>query len=416
MPVISLIAFGIFLFLLVDGLKKNSDFFSPARVFSFIWLIAIALVEFKFSRLQIEWSLFGWFILLIGIVFFLLGNYVAFVQNFNMPKLEISEIRERIRLADINEPLFFKLIIIYAVIFVVSFLTEYFIEGYVPLFTAQPDKARKMFGIFGLHLIVNGVNVLLFLIFQYFVLIKNKPVKKSFLSVIFVVSTGSFFLLLQRYNFFILSVMIVCFLYYSGKKINYKTFIVAAVVIVGLVFLIRSVRIAQFAEYYFFVTSEMKFSPKYALLSEPYMYIAMNLENFVANFNKIQNHTYGFFTADFLTALTGVKHIIAEYAGLEKFPHYIGGYNTFPFYWVYYYDFGMFGLAVFPFLLGYVISHIYFKLRRSLNLPILVLYSVAFSVIAISYSSDPLTRLDMVFNYSVTVLSQFIILRKTEIA
>ncbi|MBU1098489.1 MAG: oligosaccharide repeat unit polymerase [Bacteroidetes bacterium] len=406
MTIISLFAFAVFFFTLFLSFRKGSDFFSPARVFVLLWSLSIALVEFKFSRLQFEWDTFGWFMLLIGLLSFILGNYISYVINLSKPFYQIDVVRQKIRTYNINEPLLFKIIIISFIVFIFSFMIEFFIEGYVPIFTAQPDKARKMFGIFGLHLLVNGVNVILFLIAEYFILIKSNLKRKMLLSLIFLISTSSFFLLLQRYNFFMLGIMVFAFLYYSGKRIRLRTFLYGILIMASLVVIIRSVRIAQFAEYYFYVTSEMKFPIKYAFLSEPYMYITMNLENFVKNYDKLDFHTFGFFTTDFLMALSGLKHLLTEYLNVEKFPHYIGGYNTFPFYWAYYYDFGLIGLTFIPMILGFLISEVHYRLHRIPNLSNLALYTVGFAVILISYSSDPLTRLDMVFNFALIVLVQ----------
>jgi|GEM_PF-5271135 len=137
------------------------------------------------------------------------------------------------------------------------------------------------------------------------------------------------------------------------------------------------------------------------------MYLVMSIENFVKYYSHIANHSFGFFTFDFLSAITGLKHWIEEYCNFDKFRLHIGGYNTYPFYWAYYYDFGIAGLALIPFIIGYIISEIYYYLHRNPDIVILTLFSLAFAVITISYSSDPLTRLDMMFNFSIIVFAQF---------
>ncbi|MBU0559646.1 MAG: oligosaccharide repeat unit polymerase [Bacteroidetes bacterium] len=409
MSLISIISFTVFFGILLSSFRKGAELLSPAKVFALIWTLAIGLAELKLSRLQSEWDIFSWFMLLIGVLFFLLGNYIAYVINSHQKFIDLHNVRSSIRSIKVNEKLLYSLILVFFIIFSVSFLTEYLIEGYLPIFTAQPDKARKMFGVFGIHLLVNGVNIILFLIAEYFILIKGKTSKKILLSVVFLISLSSFFLLLQRYNIFLLGVMIFGFLYYSGKHIRFRTFLIAFLIMAGLVVLIRTVRIAQFAEYYFYATSKMKFPIKYAFLSEPYMYIVMNLENFVENFDKIQFHTYGLFTADFITALAGIKHWVADYLNVDKFEYFISGYNTFPYFWAYYFDYGMMGLAAIPLILGFSISEIYYRLHRMPNLVNLTLYSIGFVIIVISFSSDPLTRLDMVFNFVVIAIVQYFI-------
>jgi oligosaccharide repeat unit polymerase len=207
--------------------------------------------------------------------------------------------------------------------------------------------------------------------------------------------------------------MAFCLFYYSGKRIKPRTIIIFTAILVLVIVGIQSIRVTELFTYYVFRNSEMKFSPRYAELTIPYMYISMNIENFVKYYSYVENHAFGFFTFDFLTALTGIKHWLAEYYNFEKFRMYIGGYNTFPFYWPYYLDFGIAGLAVIPFVIGFLISEIYYYLHRNPGLVILALTTVGFAVIMISFNSDPLTRLDMMFNFIVIVLAQYLFLNRT---
>ena len=150
MSLISFISFFLFIVLAVSGFRKGVDFFSPARIFMLVWTLAIGLADFKFSFLQFHWSGFGWLMLLLGLLAFLLGIYISFTMNVNKPFLDVRQIRNRIKTLEINEKFLYKFILIFFLAYIVCFYTEYLIQGYVPIFTAQPDKARRMFGIFGL--------------------------------------------------------------------------------------------------------------------------------------------------------------------------------------------------------------------------------------------------------------------------
>ncbi len=412
MPIITFICLLIFLILLISGLRKNADFLSPGRVFGMLWAFVIGLVEFKFSRLQVQWSSLDWFIVLLGLLTFLIGVFISYIINLGQPFLPASEIRTRIREKGINEKFLYRFIIFYFFLYLICYIAEWQIEGFIPLFTSHPDKARKLFGVFGVHLIVVGVNIVLFLIIQYFIFIKTNIKKKVLLSLIFLISSGSFFLLMQRYNFMILILMAFCLFYYSGRKVKLRTLIIFGSIIFGIIMSVQTLRSTELITAYIILDSKIKLPQQYAGLAIPYMYVVMNLENFVKYFPQIDNHTFGFFTFDFLTAITGIKHWIAEVYNLDKFKDYIGGYNTYPFYWPYYYDFGITGLAIIPFSIGFFISEIYYFLHRNPNLVSLTLYTVAFAVIAISYVSDPLTRLDMMFNFFIIVFIQFLLVNK----
>jgi oligosaccharide repeat unit polymerase len=292
-------------------------------------------------------------------------------------------------------------------------IAEWQIEGYVPLFSIQPDKARMLFGVFGLHYIVNSINVVLFLIIQYFIFVNSNKKKKLFLIPIFIISVSFHILLVQRYGFFILLMLGFCLFYYTGKKIRLRTIIIFISIVVVLILGVQSIRTTQLVKSYIILDSKVKFSSQYAELAIPYMYLTMNLENVVKYYPRIDNHSFGFFSTEVLSHLTGVKYIIAEYFNFDKYKLHIGGYNTFPFYWTYYFDFGITGLALIPFIIGFIISEIYYYLHRNPNITVLTLYTIGFAVITNSYNSDPLTRLDTMLPFLIIVFSQFLFKKKT---
>ena len=410
MPVISFFCLLIFLLLLISGLRKNANILSPGRVFGMLWAFVIGLVEFKFSHLQIQWNLFDWFMVLLGLMTFLIGIYTAYIINLENKFLSVAEIRKIIKKTEINEFKLFWFILIWFSICLVAFIVEWQIRGFIPLFTSNPTKARVEFGVFILHYIVNSINVVLFLIIEYYVFIKGNNKKKIFLAALFLISLGNYILILHRYGFFLLLMMAFCFIYYSGRRIKLRTFIVFGSLVILLIIGIQSLRATQLVQAYVVLESKMKFSDRYSEFAIPYMYIAMNLENFVKYYSEIISHSYGSFTFEFLTNSVGISSWIAEYFNFDKFKLHIGGYNTFPFYWPYYYDFGITGLAIVPFIIGFIISNIYYRLHRNPNMVALTLYAVAFAVIVISYTSDPLTRLDMMLNFVVIVVAQYFII------
>ena len=113
MPVISFICFLILLFLLISGLRKNADFLSPGRVFGILWVFVLGLVELKLSRLQLQWSLYDWLIVLIGLLTFVIGVYISYIINLDKTFLSVSEIRIKIREKQVNEKFLFRFIIFY---------------------------------------------------------------------------------------------------------------------------------------------------------------------------------------------------------------------------------------------------------------------------------------------------------------
>ena len=412
MPLISLICFSTFIILLLTGLKKNTDFLSPGRIFGMLWAFVLGVVELKWSRLQVEWSLFDWVIVLIALTTFFIGIYISYIINLDKPFLSIREIRKSLRQSFIDEGRLFKFIVIYFLVCLASFIIEWKIEGYIPLFTSNPDKARVMFGIFGLNYVLNSINAVMFLVIQYFIFVKGNYSKKAFLVLIFIISLGNYVLFVQRFGMFILLMLGFALYYYAGKKIRIRTIIIFAVLIISLLAGIQSIRATQFYSTYVYLGSKMKFSSQYSDLTIPYMYVAMNVENFVKYYSHIEKHSFGFFTFEYLIELSTIRKWFIDYYHFDKYKLHISGYNTFPFFWTYYLDYGIAGLALMPFIIGFIISEIYYYFHRNPTLVMLAMVSIVFAVIMISFNSDALSRLDTVLPFTVIVLAQFLFIKK----
>ncbi len=230
----------------------------------------------------------------------------------------------------------------------------------------------------------------------------------------FIISMGNYVLIVQRYGLFILLMMAFCLYYYSGKRVSGKTILVFASLLILTIVGIQSIRVSELIKAYIIYNSKIKFPMRYAELAIPYMYLSMNLENFARFYSQIDNHSFGFLSTEYIFHLFGTKYIIAEYFGIEKFKYFIGGYNTYPYFWPYYYDFGIIGLGFIPLIIGFLISEIYYFLHRNPSLTLLAVYSVAFSVLMVTFNSDPLTKSEMVLSYTLIVVTQLFIVKKNQ--
>ncbi len=415
---ISITCFVLNLFIILSCFRKDADVLSPARVFGFVWTLAIGLTDLKLSRLQHEWSLYSWLLTLLGIGAFFIGLFVVYTMNMNQPLLPVREVRRRI-LEEVQERLdvsrLFWITIFIFVAYCLAFLAEVAIEGHVPIFSPRIEKARVEFGVFGLHLIVNSMVTIMIVVVEYFLLIRRQQRRKFFLGAVFFLTAMSFFLLLQRYNYVVWAVMALGLTYYLSRHLKFRTVLIAGGVFFGFLSIIQTIRLSQYLQKYIYWVSQMKYSETYAAFTEPYMYIVMNLENFARAMEKLQYHTYGYFTADFLLALTGLKHWLEKYFHIVRLPYLVSGYNTFTFDWWYYYDFGIPGLAVFPFLLGIAITFLYYRMRREPTLLSVIYYSMGLVLMAISFMMNPLTRLDFVVNiFLLWVIHAFLIQKRAK--
>jgi oligosaccharide repeat unit polymerase len=398
MNLVSLILFLIAFFLFTFGLRKNSDLFSPARFFAIVWAVSIGLANLKFSSFQHEWSLFSWIALLTGIFSFLLGTFSVYVINLNNPLLTVCAIKKEIKTRPLNYDNLFHIAVIIFFAYSTCYIAEAIIEGYIPIFSKRIEWARIDFGVFGLHLIVNTMVTILVISTVYLVLAPKSFSKKLFTTIIVILTTLTFFFLLQRYNFVLVVLFVIGIFYYSTNKLNLKNILIGSVTFLSFLGYIQSIRLSQYVQNYIHAFSKMRYSVEYAIFSEPYLYITMNLENYARATDKLENFTYGYFTTDWILALTGLKHWLEQYFTIEKLPFLNSGYNTFPFHWTYYNDFGLVGVLTFPFVTGFIISYIYFRMRRTALLKWLIFYSLGIVVIGISFIMNPLPRLDFMIN------------------
>ena len=382
-----------------------------------IWCLSIGLTELKLSGYQHTWSSYSWFALLTGIVSFLVGTFVMYVVYFRAELLPVSEIRRklvRVKGGGLDGRRFFTIVVMLFAAYVVAYAIEIAIEGNVPLFSPRPDLLRVSFGVFGLHLIVNAMMAVVLLAAEYLLVVPARPGRKSIIWIVILFSVVSYFLLLQRYTFFIVSVIVMAMIYYTSNKIRFRHVGLVGFSLVVVFLFINRVRSARFVQNYIYLSSKMKFSKEYWILAEPYMYVSMNLENFARAVDKLDHFYFGYFTFDWLLALTGLKHWLAEYFDIVRLPYLNSGYNTFTFHWWYYYDFGIFGVAVFPFVTGLVIASFYYRLRTEPSLLTLMMYSCGVVLMVASYFMNPLNRLDFVSNILIIVLvHRFVISRPT---
>jgi oligosaccharide repeat unit polymerase len=186
-------------------------------------------------------------------------------------------------------------------------------------------------------------------------------------------------------------------------------------VLTTLMYGVSTIRTSKAIVNFLYYGARMKYSVKYAFLTEPYMYVSMNLENFANAVNKLDGHTYGYYTFDFILALTGLKHWLGEYLKIGEFPHLLSGsYNTYTMFFAYYRDFGIIGVCIIPFALGVIVSSQYYRLRRKPDIAGVCAYGVFVYVIIFSFFIPMLSWLHFVFNFAVILLASRLVVKRSQ--
>ncbi len=397
---------SVFVITILTLFVKNSDLFSPSKVFILLWSLILFLSQLKLSYYQFEWNSYSWFVIILSLISFLLGCFVVYTLNFLKKTYTINSGRIiQIENEVLRERRLRTSIVILFLAYIISYLVIWSIVGYIPAFTARPNITRVGWGMFGFGLFIHLTPLIIYLIVVYWLRFKNMMVKLRFL-LIALITFFSFFLLYQRFSLVIAIILSIVYIYYATTKFSFKNFLIFFIPLVLIIFGLSTIRESELFIYYLYYLSNMKISMKYAAITEPYMYLVMSVENFAYAVERLQYHTYGLYTFDFITALSGLKHTLKEYLFISDFPHLLSPfYNTYTTFFVFYRDFGLIGSFLFPFLIGFVTSILYYRMRFNPNLHTISTYGMLLIIIIFSFFIPLITWLYYIFDFSVIYIT-----------
>lgn len=404
MNLISIISFIICILVLLSAFRPYADVFSPGRLFTFIWALAIGLTNLKFSGFQHEWSTEIWIQVLIGPLAFLIGVLLIYAINLDKEIYSITALRSEKNLYDINKNKLYLAVIVLFLLFLFAYVVIYIKAGGVTLFSDNPGKTRREFTMFGIGLFLHNVLLIVFFTTVYYLVEKENKVKRRILLFTSVSSLVLYGITLQRYQIFITLFLVIVLLYYHTYKIKFRFIFLFTVVVVIFFFIVSSFRAGEILFYVLYRISKMKFSPDYAVFTEPYMYVVMNLENYARSIAKNEFFTLGYYTFDFVTALGGIKHWISDYFNLVETPYLVSIYNTYSAFWNFYRDFGLVGIFFIPFLGGVAFSSLYYSFRKQPTLLKIGIYSMFLFAVIFSFFNSIIGFLWFVYNLFVLAL------------
>ncbi|MGK9368118.1 O-antigen polymerase [Melioribacter sp. Ez-97] len=413
MNVISFSSLVLLLFIMIFSLTRRLDLLSPGKLFSMVWLLALGVTNLKLSRLQFEWPIISWVYLLIPVFSVLAGIFTVYVIYFDKEIRTLEYIRNSFKSINFADKKLVNVVIILFVLYAISYLVIYLYVGFIPLFTKYPNEARTRWSLFGVGLLIHLAPLILYFIIAYFITVKSRVYIKSLLLLLFFVTLISFLFLLQRFGVFITIILTVVLLYYGTNKFNIKTALILIVFLTGISYLILSLRAGNLILQYFHQVSQMKYSARYSIFTEPYMYIAMNLENYAYATIKLKDFTYGLASFDFLFAISGIKHWLHEYIHFIENPYLINyNYNTYGMFFVNFRDFYVFGILVLPYLFGFITAFVYYRMRTKTDLNSITMYGIMVMVIMFSFFNPMLSWLFFVFDIIVLYVTTLYITKQ----
>lgn len=356
-----LILTSVFLFL--ENYKRSQSLADLRGLFSLSWVGGQGIACFQLSKLQTDWENLTW------ICFFL--AYFCFMAGYDLISRTHKDNSVSIMQKDeVQAKRILKCIITLGLLSVICFAFEAAVVGFIPLFSPEPH-AYSYFHVSGVHYFTISCILIPALTVVYTKLVPkiNKKqvlvlVAGNILAVAIPILCVSRFQLLFAVGFAAVTYVM---LY---RNINWKTFICAMIVMIPLYVLLTMARRHDVT--YLNGIFEMKNANMPIFITQPYIYVANNYENFNCMVQQLTVHSHGVRMLFPFFALTGLKFVFPQ---VTSTPLFITKeeLTTLTVFYDAYYDFGVIGIIIFAFLLGIMAIQLTRWVRKSKN-PITYLF------------------------------------------
>lgn len=329
-------------------------------LFSAFWVGGQGIACLKLSRLQTDWSVMTW------ICFFL--AFAGFWVTFQILERVFGEEerfdRRRRQRRSFVRPVYYCIIALTAVS-LAAFLFEAAVLGFIPLFLRGVPHAYSEFHLSGIHyltvscVLVPALSVIFFL---------QGGSRRSVRNVVILLMTLIAFLIpilcVSRFQLIFAMVLAVFTCCAYRKKVE-PWLIGAAVLILIPLYIVLTVARSHDVQYLNGIF-EMKNNKMPIFISQPYIYIANNYENFNCLVDALPAHTWGIRSLFPVWALTGLKFMFPY---LISFPIYVDKeeLTTLTMFYDAYYDFGVVGVLIFACVLGAVCFFLTERLKDMKN-------------------------------------------------
>lgn len=342
------ILYAIFLYVYYY-IESDRKLLDMRALYSLSWIGGMGISALKLSHLQSNWELLTWVCFYLAYLCFMIG-YELFDNTpfFSRRKKrnEFSNIRSY------KKGLMFCIRIV-TLLSLAAFVLEAAVLQYIPVFSSKPE-AYSLFHISGVHYFTVSAIFVLPLCIVYYGLYKPRFKRVlveltvySFISIAISVLIVSRALLMM-----IVVVSFVCYLNIL-KEIKLRYLIIGGVILIALYVFISISR--NHGVDYLNSIYQMKHNTP-IFLSQPYIYIANNYDNFNEIVKNIAKHSWGIKSLTPIYSLTGLKFVL----NIPTYPIYttIKELNTSTYLCDVFYDFGVAGVVILSGIVGAVCAKI----------------------------------------------------------
>lgn len=368
------------LFIYGAKLYNSKNIVELSGLFSLSWIGGQGVACLQLSKLQRDWTNITWLCFAIAYMGFSIGYEW---RNWKAKKKNVCKnVQIEMKKSEVVQKKIFLCIVLLAFISIVCFLIEAWKVGFIPLFSKLPH-AYSYFHVSGVHyftiscILIPALNVL-----YYKVSSKFSKIHIMILILCNIVAVSIPILCVSRFQimFAILFALVTYIAVY--KKITIKTVVVILVLMISTYVFLTIARNHDIV--YLNGIFEMKNSQTPIFVTQPYIYIANNYDNFNCLVEQLPKFTKGLRMLFPFFALTGLKFV---FPAVAQFPNYVTKteLTTFTMFYDGYYDFGIMGVLLLGFLIGIVASCLTLEIQRTKNPIIYLFYGQMAIYLALSF-------------------------------
>lgn len=331
-------------------------------LFSGSWIVGMGLACLQLSKLQNDWENMTWISFFCAYFFFITAFDLA--EELDKRKRKIKRSEAVLEKEEQQSKRVLVCIVALAAISIACFVLEAVVLGFIPLFSPEPH-AYSYFHISGVHYFT--VSCILIPAMTVIYAKITEEWNKKIIILLLVCNATAFvipILCVSRFQMLFavgFAAIIYLMLY---KKITWKMIIGVILIVIPLYLLLSIARRHDVS--YLNGIFEMKNANTPIFVTQPYIYIAANYDNFNCLVAQISEFTHGLKMLFPVIALSGLKFIRPE---LAAFPIYVikTELTTLTMFYDAYYDFGVIGIIGFAVLLGILVNRLTKWTIRSKN-------------------------------------------------
>lgn len=364
-------------YLYVHWVRESGSFVELRALFTLAWVGGQGISCLKLSTLQDTWSYITW------LSFFVI--YIAFGIGYEWgrkySRVEGKEPEKNKKKAD----RLFRCIMLLLVVSAGCFVIEIIRIGYIPVFSDEPYSYSyfRMSALHYLHycaiscILIPGLTVLWKKIDS-----EESKWRNGAIIIANIVAFAVPFLYVSRFQF-LFEIGVVAVIYILVNKNMRKSTLVLLGLVVCAAYVVITLSQKRDAIYLNNVF-KMKYTHMPVFLTQPYIYIANNYDNFDCLVKNLPKFSYGLRMLFPFVSLTGLKFVMPN---LVPATVYLTSteLTTFTMFYDAYYDFGVIGVFVIALLIGVVAKVIIDIIKKSDNPVVYLLYGQIAVYLALAF-------------------------------